>query len=327
MGERVALPAMTGAVDALVLDERPRADLVRCGAELVALSERFYRGMFRLALIVVGLAALASLALVPFRQYPSGSGPSLGVVLAPSLLALATPLALWHGPQLYGLLVRRPQVQFAGVLVAAALVALIPPLNSALWWPSCAILMLLATLVSLRRAWFYCLVVLAANLAAHVANGDLHKTAPVAIIGLWIGYPFWATVFSVITDRMAGYLLQLNAIRAEPSSRPVRVAAWTTEASVSPAAEGEPGVASTPAKADVEVLDGLTARQLQVVALLADGLRYREIAACLAISERQVERHVANAVSRLGVRSVNQLVAAAVAARMVPNPSQFPTGR
>jgi DNA-binding CsgD family transcriptional regulator len=91
----------------------------------------------------------------------------------------------------------------------------------------------------------------------------------------------------------------------------VRVASWSTEEAVEPPAELP--VAEAP-----RGLQRLTARQLQVVALLADGLRYREIAACLAISVRQVERHVAHAIARLGVKSVYELVAVAVREGLVP---------
>jgi len=47
-------------------------------------------------------------------------------------------------------------------------------------------------------------------------------------------------------------------------------------------------------------------------------LRYREVAACLSISERQVQRHVAEAVARLGLRNSYDLVATAVADGVVP---------
>jgi DNA-binding CsgD family transcriptional regulator len=69
-------------------------------------------------------------------------------------------------------------------------------------------------------------------------------------------------------------------------------------------------------------IDCLTARQLQVVALLADGLRYREAAACMSISPRQVQRHVANAVARTGLRNANELVAVAVSEGLVPEPGR-----
>lgn len=63
---------------------------------------------------------------------------------------------------------------------------------------------------------------------------------------------------------------------------------------------------------------GLTMRQSQVISLLAHGLRYDQVAACLAISERQVQRHVSNAVRRMAVHNVNELVAVAVADGLVP---------
>jgi len=56
----------------------------------------------------------------------------------------------------------------------------------------------------------------------------------------------------------------------------------------------------------------LTRRQLEVLALLADGLRYSEVAACLSISTRQVQRHAAQAVERGGAVNLCQLVAMAI---------------
>jgi DNA-binding CsgD family transcriptional regulator len=53
----------------------------------------------------------------------------------------------------------------------------------------------------------------------------------------------------------------------------------------------------------------LSARQLEVQQLLANGLRQREIAARLGISDRQVQRLVADAVLRQGVRTTAELVA------------------
>jgi DNA-binding NarL/FixJ family response regulator len=106
-----------------------------------------------------------------------------------------------------------------------------------------------------------------------------------------------------------------------------------------PARHREPAPAAAPGAAEVVVAtagDGdapatpaaesaaggirrLTARQTQVAALLADGLRHREVAACLSISERQVQRHIAEAVARLGLRNAYELAAVAVSAGLVPD--------
>jgi hypothetical protein len=74
----------------------------------------------------------------------------------------------------------------------------------------------------------YCLVILTANLVAHLVADDLHETAPVAIIGLWIGYPFWCSAFALGSDRLAAYVLRLNTTPAPRRPPPRRVRAWTT---------------------------------------------------------------------------------------------------
>lgn len=53
---------------------------------------------------------------------------------------------------------------------------------------------------------------------------------------------------------------------------------------------------------------------------MADGLRYREIADCLSISVRQVQRHVSQAIRRLGVASAYELVRALVDEGIVASP-------
>jgi DNA-binding CsgD family transcriptional regulator len=59
---------------------------------------------------------------------------------------------------------------------------------------------------------------------------------------------------------------------------------------------------------------GLTARQLQVLELLVEGLRNAEIARRLVLSERTVDHHVSAVLGKLGVRSRGE--AAAAAARL-----------
>ena len=68
-------------------------------------------------------------------------------------------------------------------------------------------------------------------------------------------------------------------------------------------------------EADDEVIDpfGLTAREREVLALLADGQTNRRIADTLFISESTASVHVSNIIGKLGV--ANRVEAAAVAVR------------
>jgi DNA-binding CsgD family transcriptional regulator len=308
-------------------------DLVRSGAELAALSERFYGGVFVGAIGFVGLAALTAFVLLPVRAFPSGAPVAVAFV-ATGLLVAAALLAGWRAQELYCALRRWPQLQLALVIVAAALVAS-PEMSSELWWPSCAILMALALVASLARTLAYCLVVLGTNLAGHLVAADLGDTHAVSIIGLWIGYPLWLLAITVLTDRLVSHVLRANVAAPAGREPPRRVPASSPEPARAPALRAaELAVASAgddeePAAAaaapSAVTTRRLTARQLQVVALLADGLRHREVAACLSISERQVQRHIADAVARLGLRSAYELAAVAVSEGIVPDAAALAT--
>lgn len=345
-----ATPEEPGAL-VLVDTERSRPVPVRCGAELVALSERFYGGVFVGGVVFVGLASLAALVLLPFRYGAGSYGPSTPAVVATGVVLAATPFAVWRAAVVYRTLRRRRSVEVGLLVVAALLVAY--PMRSQLWWPSCAILMAIAIVVPFRRALAYCLVVLAVSFASHAVGGDLHELSAEAIIGLCIGYSFWTAAVAMCSDRLAAYLLRLHATASSRRPAPRNVAAWTTSlssdpgpaapgpnaahhtnaamsgvalpiaSSTAPAPRGETRVivGQDPATRadDAPKISRLTARQLQVVALLADGLRYREVAACLSISQRQVQRHVTQAATRLGVNTAYELVAVAVSEGMVPD--------
>jgi DNA-binding CsgD family transcriptional regulator len=319
--DRDLAPAAPDAVHPRIA-RRAGDDLVHSGAELVGLAERFYGGVFLGAIGFVGLAALAALALLPSRELPSGA-PLAIAFLATGVIVALTPLAVWRSRQLYRALRRWPQPQLGLVLVAAALIAS-PAMSSGLWWPSCAILMTLAVVVPLPRLLAYCLLVLGANLAGHLVVADLGDVPAVDIIGLWIGFPLWLAAIAIVSDRLVAQVLHINAtVSREP---PRRVPAYSPEppsapepatAAVVVAAAGGAEEPATPAPDGVT--RRLTARQLEVVALLADGLRQREVAACLSISERQVQRHVADAIGRLGLRNAYELAAVAVSEGIVPD--------
>src|SRR5688572_20812367 len=112
---------LTTAVAAVVAaPARAGRDLIRCGAELVELAERFYRGMFVGCVAFVGMAGIAALALLPLRR--SDASYATVTVALTAILVAATPVAVWRADLLYRLLRRRHAAHGVVVLLAAALV-------------------------------------------------------------------------------------------------------------------------------------------------------------------------------------------------------------
>ena len=58
--------------------------------------------------------------------------------------------------------------------------------------------------------------------------------------------------------------------------------------------------------------DSLTYRERQVVKLVAEGHKNREIAECLSIGMKTVEKHRANVMKKLNLRSAADLTAYAI---------------
>jgi DNA-binding CsgD family transcriptional regulator len=233
---------------------------------------------------------------------------------------------------LYRALRRAPQLELPLALLAAVLVSVVSPLRNELWWPACAILMLLGVVAPPARALAYCFAALIANLVAHIAGDSLHRVPAVAVIGLWIGMPLFTAGSTLIVDQLARQLTRLNARRS--SQPPMRVAVWTNPPEPTAARgllpPGRPSGHQQPSSArpaSYRPSTRLTARQAEVVALLADGLRYREIADCLSISVRQVERHVSQAIGRLGVTNTYELVRALVEEGVMATPADGSTNR
>jgi DNA-binding CsgD family transcriptional regulator len=76
----------------------------------------------------------------------------------------------------------------------------------------------------------------------------------------------------------------------------------------------------TPARVEA-TMEALTAREQEILGLLATGLTNREIAQRLILSARTVETHVARVTGKLGVNSRARAVARAIALGLVPSPA------
>lgn len=83
---------------------------------------------------------------------------------------------------------------------------------------------------------------------------------------------------------------------------------------------GVPGVPRGPSATTRANPGRLTARQLDVLALLADGLTNAEIATRFYVSRRTVDNHVAAVLARLGVDSRGAAVATATSLGLLPGP-------
>src|SRR4029079_19604100 len=75
---------------------------------------------------------------------------------------------------------------------------------------------------------------------------------------------------------------------------------------------GASGVPRGPREATRENPAHLTARELDVLALLAEGLRNRDIAERRCLSRKTVEHHVASILAKLGVRTRGEAAAHAL---------------
>ena len=286
--------------------------LIRSGADLVELVERLYMRLFTVALwLVVGGTVLSVVyARLQPQDWHGGSTAAIAAGCATAAL-----LSIRGDPRAYlWLRGRRWRAGLPGLLGGAILVLGGP--GGPLWFVALAAVALTAVLaapgqtiiVALLASGCYVLgtVFSGASLVPHHDAGRLSAAGGLTLDGLLcIG----------VVEMLARFVLRLHRLELEASGWPP-----------APIQLGDIGGSTSPPRRRPQVAlprgtSRLTARQLEAVVLLRDGLRQEEIAACMSISSRQVERLVAQARRRADARTTAELVALLVRGGLVPPPT------
>jgi DNA-binding CsgD family transcriptional regulator len=285
---------------------------VRSGRELVELVETLYLRLFVISLaglqFVCGLAVVAALVRTEHANYWRTAVLSGG-------LALLAACALRMRVLAYHAIRRRPVLSLAGPLLVFTALAIDGVSHSPLSYPAAVSIAVPAFVCGRRWALGAALLISAGAITVAVLRSGwdaLNSTGQGTA-----GYVVWALVLAGLAERFAQLTIRMPHLGPVPAERdpPVKVANLAANEARTGATQTR-DVERDPAQAQDRL--GLTARQMEVVVLLADGLQAGEIAARLGVATSSVYRHVKRAKERTGARSRSDLVALVVRAGIVP---------
>ncbi len=274
-------------------------------AELVDISERLYRQIFAVGLWVA--AGLSGFATVSSLLQPTAGSQLRGVIVC-GLCTAACVVGARRPAGLYAALRRQSWLLLiAGVLLGAGS-WFVGEHNFQLFVPIIAVIGV-AGIAAPRHVVVAAALIAGVGLALpQLTSGQGNFGGPIAVI-----VP--PLLFWLIIDRIAGFALHLH--QRLDLAREFPAPSHAPSTGKKPDDEASP--TSTPHSAEVRGLpaprvntvDGvrLTSRQLQVILLACEGLKYREIAACLEIGSAQVGRHLKKARERVGVATDAELTA------------------
>ena len=286
-------------------DERePHRLAVRRGAELVHLAEEFYVRIFAVACVI--LIAGCGLALW-FATLDRGV-PRATTLLFVATAAVCAVAALARPRSSYRRLRSRRALQLSPAALGALAVLVDGP-ESECWWIALPLLWLVATLSSTGLTIGAAIVTAAAFVAGTVLGEQpLIGAGDLGVLPATIALPTYSLVGVILINAFVRLVLEGRHSPPETEQQPLPPRRVTNLATPR-AARTAPSTALTTAPRWQPARSRLTARQLEITLLLRDGLRQTEIADCLGITARQVERHIAAARQRVHASTTTHLVA------------------
>jgi DNA-binding CsgD family transcriptional regulator len=307
-------PELVSTSTAFPGSSSPSRALIRTGADLVHLTEDLYQRLFRLmcGLLAFGSVVSVWLAHLDHRE-PSGPLTTglAAVGLSGALVGLRYPRPTYSWLRYSGL-----RQQLPG-LIAAVLVLVDGP-YSPTWWLAFPLLSLMASVASTRATLAWAVIGIGALAGGTLLHGaSLAPDGDVRYLTAAAGLPALSLFARGIGEWFARFMLRLHQVERGLNSPTSSVRIWSVQ--------GRSAVATLPAAAQPRYKarrgrprSRLTARQLEVALLLRDGLHQAEIARCLGISARQVERLVEEGRRRVGASTTAELVATVIAEGLVP---------
>jgi len=297
-------------------------ELIRSGADVVYIAEDLYFRLFRMMLVLLVAASVWS---VWARLADSQRGSLVLTVIYAGCGVALSVLGFALGWRAYAWLRRDRLHQLTPAFVGAIMLLTDGP-HSAAWWVAFALLFVMASVSSTSLT-----VAGAALAAAAYIAGTLLKGSPLIYqgdTGNVIGAAMLivnAFVARLVGEAFGSFIMRLHRLDAqirEAERAPFRVPNLAGSPAGPTAAVSERGCGAwSPARWG----SLLTARQLEVSFLVRDGLHQDEIAACLSISRRQVERLLEQARTRSGAATTGELIAMLVRDQLVPPTSDAGT--
>jgi DNA-binding CsgD family transcriptional regulator len=286
----------------------------RTGREVAGLAEALFLRMFVMALggmvAVCGLIVLAAIVRTRYADFVRTTALAAG-------LALLAGLVLRAPRRVYLAMRRRPAISLTPPILALLALAIDGVGHSPLSFAAAVSIGFPAFAGGRRWALAAATLISVGAITAATLRtgwGALNSVGQGAV-----GYFVWALVLAGLAESFAKLVMRMPQIDTPPPApppAPVPNLGSGDPPPPEPEPPSPPMAEESPHEHTPSTL-GLTARQLQVVVLLADGLRADDIARRLGIATSTVYRYVERAKERTGVTSRSELVALAVRERLV----------